>query len=156
VTDPFRVLLRVRYGECDAQQVVFNARYADYVDVAATEYVRALFGSYQALLEQGYDNQVVKLLIEWRSPARFDEVLAVTVQTEKLGNTSYTLLIELAEYHSGRPVARCEAVYVLIDARTQGKLSIPRHLRQQLADGAPGVVVDQAGINPWTDRAPLH
>ena len=24
---PFRLLLRVRYGECDAQQVVFNARY---------------------------------------------------------------------------------------------------------------------------------
>ena len=23
----FRLLLRVRYGECDAQQVVFNARY---------------------------------------------------------------------------------------------------------------------------------
>jgi len=37
---PFRLLLRVRYGECDAQQVVFNARYGDYVDVAATEFYR--------------------------------------------------------------------------------------------------------------------
>ena len=41
---PFRLLLRVRYGECDAQQVVFNARYGDYVDVAATEFYRAVFG----------------------------------------------------------------------------------------------------------------
>jgi len=31
---PFTLYLRVRYGECDAQKVVFNARYADYVDVA--------------------------------------------------------------------------------------------------------------------------
>ena len=39
---PFRYYLRVRYGECDAQKVVFNARYADYVDLAAVEFLRAL------------------------------------------------------------------------------------------------------------------
>ncbi len=30
LSENFTLLLRVRYGECDAQQVVFNARYADY------------------------------------------------------------------------------------------------------------------------------
>src|SRR5262245_38413749 len=35
---PFRFLLRVRYGEVDAQKVVFNARWGDYVDLAVTEY----------------------------------------------------------------------------------------------------------------------
>ncbi|MGH9635377.1 MAG: acyl-CoA thioesterase, partial [Candidatus Angelobacter sp.] len=38
----FRYYLRVRYGECDAQKVVFNARYAEYVDLATTEFLRAL------------------------------------------------------------------------------------------------------------------
>ena len=33
-----RVLIRVRYGECDAQGVLFNARYMDLVDVAFTEF----------------------------------------------------------------------------------------------------------------------
>ena len=70
---PFRLLLRVRYGECDAQQVVFNARYGDYVDVAATEFYRAVFGSYQALLEQGLDSQVVRMVTDWSAPARFDD-----------------------------------------------------------------------------------
>ena len=74
---PFTLKIRVRYGECDAQQVVFNARYADYVDLAATEYYRALFGGYHALIASGYDTQVVRLDIHWRSPARFDEVLAL-------------------------------------------------------------------------------
>ncbi len=37
----FRYYLRVRYGECDAQKVVFNARYAEYVDLATTD-LRAL------------------------------------------------------------------------------------------------------------------
>ena len=36
VEDQFTLLLRVRYGECDAQEVVFNARYADYIDIAMT------------------------------------------------------------------------------------------------------------------------
>ena len=39
---PFRFRFRVRYGECDAQGVVFNARYADFVDIAVNEYVRTL------------------------------------------------------------------------------------------------------------------
>ena len=39
---PFTCYLRVRYGECDAQKVVFNSRYGDYVDVAVNEFLRAL------------------------------------------------------------------------------------------------------------------
>jgi acyl-CoA thioester hydrolase len=37
----FRYGLRVRYGECDAQKVVFNSRYSGYVDIAASEFLRA-------------------------------------------------------------------------------------------------------------------
>ena len=92
---PFRLLLRVRYGECDAQQVVFNARYGDYVDVAATEFYRAVFGSYQALLEQGLDSQVVRMVTDWSAPARFDDVLQLEVRTLRLGNSSFTLEVDI-------------------------------------------------------------
>ena len=51
--EPFRFRFRVRYNECDAQQVVFNARYADYVDLAMTEFMRALGRDYKALLARG-------------------------------------------------------------------------------------------------------
>jgi hypothetical protein len=37
----FRYYLRVRYIECDAQKVVFNSRYSEYVDVSMTEFLRA-------------------------------------------------------------------------------------------------------------------
>ena len=60
----FTLLLRVRYAECDAQQVVFNARYADYIDVAMTEYFREVVGGFQSLLDKGLDNQVVSLHID--------------------------------------------------------------------------------------------
>ena len=70
----FTFLLRVRYSECDAQKVVFNARYAEYVDIAATEFMRAIWGGYDHLLERGIDFQVVNLNINWLASAHFDEV----------------------------------------------------------------------------------
>ena len=69
--------MRVRYGECDTQKVVFNARYADYVDLSTTEFLRAL-GFGEALINGTFDYQLVKLTIEWKAPARFDQVLELT------------------------------------------------------------------------------
>lgn len=145
MSTPFTLLLRVRYGECDAQQVVFNARYGDYIDVAATEFYRALFGSYQYLLDRGLDSQVVRMTTDWSSPARFDDVLILQVQTLRLGTTSYSLLVEIIQQAEQRLVARSEVTYVMVDAQSFGKTAIPADLRTQLEHGAPGVVNNQAG-----------
>ena len=142
---PFRLLLRVRYGECDAQQVVFNARYGDYVDVAATEFYRAVFGSYQSLLEQGLDSQVVRMAIDWSAPARFDDVLQLEVRTLRLGNSSFALEVDIRRATDQAAIARAEVTYVMVDARSYAKTAIPEAIRGQLERGAPGVLVNQAG-----------
>ena len=142
---PFRLLLRVRYGECDAQQVVFNARYGDYVDVAATEFYRAVFGSYQALLDQGLDSQVVRMVTDWSAPARFDDVLQLEVSTLHLGNSSFSLQVDIRRLGDQAVIARSEVTYVMVDARTFSKRTIPDALRAQLQHGAPGILVNQAG-----------
>ena len=49
MTQRFRYYLRVRYQDCDAQKVVFNARYGDYFDVACIEFLRAALPSPQAM-----------------------------------------------------------------------------------------------------------
>ena len=36
MSKPFRYYLRVRYGECDAQKVVFNSRYSESVSPSKT------------------------------------------------------------------------------------------------------------------------
>ena len=143
---PFRYLFRVRYGECDAQQVVFNARYADYLDLAGTEFWRALLGGYHVLLEQGLDTQVVRLLIEWQSPARFDDVLCADVSVSRVGNTSFSITVRMTQATDGREVACAEVVYVLVDAADFTKRSVPEFLRQRLLAGVPGVIVNHAGL----------
>lgn len=145
MTPPFRVLLRVRYGECDAQGVVFNARYGDYADVALTEFFRVVVGPWQVLLDQGLDAQVVRMATDWSAPARYDEVLALEVETLHVGTTSYAMRVTMSEAGSGRAIAVSELVYVLVDATRHVKVAVPEWLRRQLLAGAPGRVADLAG-----------
>lgn len=141
----FRYYLRVRYGECDAQKVVFNARYAEYVDLATTEFLRAL-GYGEQLFSGELDFQLVKQTIEWKAPARFDQVLEVSVYAKSLGNTSFTLAAEFRVAGDvDRVIAIAETVYVLVQQHTLTKTSIPPDLRAAIEEGAAGAVTDHAG-----------
>ncbi|HEX4856322.1 MAG TPA: thioesterase family protein [Limnobacter sp.] len=142
---PFEFVFRVRYSECDAQGVVFNARYGDYVDLAMTEFLRAALGGYSELVRMGYETQVVRLLTEWKGPARFDEVLKTTVQVLRFGNTSFTLGLVFSNVASEVTVATSEITYVLVDATGFSKVPVPDSLKSALLEGACGKSVNQAG-----------
>jgi acyl-CoA thioester hydrolase len=142
---PFRFRLRVRYGECDAQGVVFNARYADFVDIAVNEYIRTLFGDYQHLLDQDLDIQVVSLTVNWKAPATFDDVLEARIKAGRLGNTSFTLHLEFYRHGDDRFIADADITYVLIQPSVMNKTAIPDSIREQLSQGAPGVLISHAG-----------
>lgn len=143
--DAFQYRLRVRYAECDAQSVVFNARYADYVDLAMNEYIRTLFGNYQRLLERDLDIQVVSMTLNWQAPAHFDDVLCVNVTTGRLGNSSFSVSLAFYDHASGKAIATTEITYVMIVPSRGGKTPIPEDLRSLLAAGAPGQMISHAG-----------
>lgn len=145
MSSPFEYRLRVRYAECDAQGVVFNARYGDYADLAMNEFVRTLFGDYQNLLDHDLDIQVVSMTINWQAPARFDEVLGARVCAQKLGNTSFTIAVDFSRYPEHEPIAHAELTYVVVSPASLTKKPIPETMRQSLEQGAPGVVISHAG-----------
>ncbi len=141
----FRYYLRVRYGECDAQRVVFNARWGDFVDVAMGEFLRAL-GYGDKLASGELDFQLVKQTTEWRAPARYDDVLEATVRAERLGNTSMTLRTEFRIAGKADLIVTVDTVYVLVDS-SLSKRVLPDELRERLQRGAPDSVVDHAGMS---------
>jgi len=140
----FRYYLRVRYGECDAQKVVFNARYADYIDLATTEFVRAL-GFGEALANGNLDYQLVKLVVEWKAPAHYDQVLEVSVDAVRHGNTSFTLATEFRIAGTSDVIVTSETVNVVVDTHTLRKMPLPPDFRAALERGAAGVITDHAG-----------
>jgi len=139
----FRYYLRIRYGECDAQKVVFNARYADYIDLATTEFIRAL-GFGEAFMDGTLDYQLVKLIVEWKAPAHFDQVLELSVYATRLGNTSFTLATEFRI--AGRPeiIVTAETVNVVVEAHTLRKTPLAPDFRAALEKGAADVITDHA------------
>lgn len=144
--NPFCYYLRVRYLECDAQKVVFNARYVDYVDLAVTEFIRAVWGSYTDLLSNDIDFQVVSLSIDWAAPARYDDILGITVESHKIGDSSFTLKVAVYNALTRARLASVKVVDVLVDATHLKKMTIPEDMRRRLEAGAPGVTVDHAGF----------
>ena len=144
---PFRYYLRVRYIECDAQKVVFNSRYAEYVDVSVTEFIRAA-GIQHEFVHGDLDFQLVKQTIEWKAPARYDQVLEISVTPKHLGNTSFTLLTEFRiadPAGDDRIIVTVETVYVLVDAKMLTKMPLPDRIRAALQNGAAGLETDHAG-----------
>ena len=141
---PFVYYLRTRYIECDAQKVVFNSRYGEYTDVAVSEFIRAI-GFGKEMQNGEFDVQLVKQTTQWRAPARYDDVLEISVQTTHMGNTSFTLVCEFRIAGRENVIATVETVYVHVDHRTLQKQTVPDLRRQALERGAPGVVVDHAG-----------
>ena len=142
---PFRYYLRVRYGECDAQKVVFNSRYGEYVDVSINEFLRAI-GVLPAFLEGKLDFQLVKQTVEWKAPARFDQVLELSIAPLRLGTTSFTISTTFRIAGDDRTIATVETVYVLVDARTLTKLTLPPSLRAAMEAGAAGRATDHAAF----------
>ncbi len=147
MSQEFTHLLRVRYGECDAQNVVFNPRYADYVDVVSTEYMRHVWGGYEKLVAAGMDMQVVSLKLDWSASASFDDVLVIKVKTKHIGNTSFSLSFEFKRYNEEPILVIAEAVYVMIDAHSGIKKTIPDVFKEKIRRGATDVIVDHAGVN---------
>ena len=127
---PFRWELTVRYAECDMQGHVFNAHYLTWVDVAHLELLRAAVGPHAELLAGGADYVVAEVGARYRSPARFDDTVAIEVTLDPLGNTSMTsrhrvlcgdeLLVEAWVRH------------VCVDAETHAKRPWPEHVRAAL------------------------
>lgn len=130
----FKYPLRVRYSECDGQQVVFNARYGEYVDVAFTEFMRAL-GYAQGSALPLPECQLVKQTTEWFAASRSDELLELSVTACALGNTSFGIRTEFRLRGDERLRACSETIYVHLDPAIWRKAPLPERLRQQLSEG---------------------
>jgi acyl-CoA thioester hydrolase len=127
----FRHRLRVRYGECDAQGVVFNANYLAYFDVVLTEWWREAIGSYNAMLdEHGADMVVAESNIRFRSPGVFDDELDFELRVARLGTTALTSHIDARV--GDRLVVDGEIRHVFIDPATKQKRQMPDSIRRAL------------------------
>lgn len=128
---PYIHQLRVRYHECDAQGIVFNAHHFAYFDMTLTELWREAFGSYNAMLEDyGTDVMVKDAQATFHASPRFDDLLDIEMSIEKLGNSSMVSSFE--EKRDGELLVSGRLVHVFVDPTTWKKQDIPANVRERL------------------------
>jgi acyl-CoA thioester hydrolase len=123
----FTTQLRVRYGECDPQGVVFNANYFAYFDIVLTEAWREAIGPYTDMIESGTDLVVAEASARYLGSASFDETLDFEWRVTRLGTTGMSTRIDASV--AGRPVIEGQMRHVFIDPETKQKKEMPADIR---------------------------
>lgn len=131
----FHTIVRVRWMDCDAQGIVFNGAYLGYLEIAQAEYFRNLGFSIYKIAQRGYfDSAVVKATLEFKAPARIDDLLELHVRVSHIGNTSLTLDLEIFPQESPSPetdrlLSVIQAVYVGLNAESMQTRRVPDEIR---------------------------
>jgi len=73
----FEFKVRVRYAETDQMGVVYHGNYAQYFEMGRVEWLRNLGLSYKWMEENGIMLPVVSLTMNYKKPARYDDLIRV-------------------------------------------------------------------------------
>ena len=126
----FSTTIRVRWMEGDAQGIVFNGAYLDYLEIAQAEYFRNLGFSIYQIAKSGYfDSAVVKTTIEFKRPAKIDQLIDLYTRVVSIGNTSITLDLEIYPKSSDQMLTSIQAVYVGYNSKTGETRVVPEAIR---------------------------
>jgi acyl-CoA thioester hydrolase len=130
VTDrrpPFKysALARVWFSDTDAQGVVYYGRYFPYFDNARNEYHRHL-GQLQV---EGAEPVMRAVSVEYRAPARFDDVIEVFVRLARIGRTSMTYECAAHRLADDLLLVSATQTTVLVDVEQRRPVEIPEAIR---------------------------
>ncbi len=93
MTKEFIFPVRVYYEDTDAAGVVYYANYLKFMERTRTEWLRQLGFEQTDLRQKHQIIFVVKHVnIDYRRPAKFNDMLQITTQVLKLGKASITVL----------------------------------------------------------------
>jgi|SRR5690606_13493741 len=76
--------IRVRYSETDAMGVLHHSNYLSYFEMGRTELLRASGGSYREMEDRGRFLVVTRVAVQYRSPARYDDLLTLTTRLQRI------------------------------------------------------------------------
>ena len=122
----YEVQIRVRYAETDQMQYVYYGNYAAYFEVARVELLRKLGLSYKSLEEMGIWMPVMDFSIEYKAPARYDDVLDIKVMVNEMPSSRMIFLYET--YCEGRCLNLAKTTLVFVDQTTQRPVRCPQEL----------------------------
>ncbi|MFM8551371.1 MAG: acyl-CoA thioesterase [Nitrospiraceae bacterium] len=124
--------IRIYYEDTDCGGVVYYANYLKYFERARTDYLEQRGLSVAQLMKEGTVFMVVRAEVEYKSPARYGEILAIETTLDASKNASFTFVHVIREQTSNRVVVEGSAT--LVATGSDGKLKrLASELKQALA-----------------------
>lgn len=134
---PHEHSVKIYYEDTDAAGVVYYANYLRYMERARSEWLSAHGLSLRQLADvQGIGFIVRGVEIQYRSPARLDDVLVVRTRPVKLGRAGMTLSQEIFIAASERLATSARVDLACIDVASMR----PRRLPQAVSDLAAAAI----------------
>lgn len=132
----FSLPVRVYYEDTDAGGVVYHSQYLNFMERARTEWVRHLGFEQDELRDQHNILFVVNhIAIDYKKPARFNDLLEVTVQVLQKKRVSMLFEQQVLRKVDDQMelLAKATVKVASINAETLRTASIPQTLREALA-----------------------
>jgi len=128
-TSPHRFQARVYYEDTDAGGVVYYANYLRFAERGRTEFLRA--GGYdhkQVREEHGAVLVVRHLEVDYRAPARLDDLLDIETQVVDCKNSSLTMRQVISR--AAAVLVEMKVVIVAVGIDSGRAVRLPPQLRQ--------------------------
>lgn len=125
----YRERIKIRYQEVDLQNVVFNAHYLSYIDVACAAWMHEAMG--WTGVGDDTDWMLVKVQLEWQGAASYGDHLDVDCRVARWGRTSFDL--DYAGSVADRPVFTATVTYVCIEPGTATPTPVSDRMRTALS-----------------------
>ena len=125
--------VRVRYAETDQMGIVYHSNYLNYLELGRVEWLRSLGYSYAELEKKGVLLPVVHANLNYRFPARYDELIRVETEVSSIGKSSIEFISQLYNENDAL-VLEGKIKLVCLNAETFKPISIPVDLRNLMGE----------------------
>jgi len=123
--------VRVRYAETDQMGVVYHGNYAQYFEMGRVEWLRNLGLNYSELEKKGVMLPVVSLTLNYKKPARYDDLL--TVRTIFIKQVSVKIEFNYEIYNEdGELLTTGNSVLVFVDMKTGRPVLPPEYVTEKI------------------------
>lgn len=119
---------RVRYSDTDHFGVVYYARYLDWFEAGRTEILRDKGITYSELEAKGLFAPVVEIKVNYKKPARYDDITIVETSVESIGNSSIKFNYKVFDKKTKELLAEAYTINVFVDKALKS-VRIPDDIR---------------------------
>jgi acyl-CoA thioester hydrolase len=126
-----QIQFRVRYSETDQMRVVYHGNYAQYFELGRVEWLRNKGVSYKWMEENGVMLPVVSLTMNYKKPARYDELLTLKTILKKMSSVKIEFDYEL--YNEKEELLTTgNSILVFVDMKTGKPMAPPIYISDLL------------------------